>query len=457
MCVIFPIRPQTQRHCWQRLFDPVDCSSLVVFRILFGAIMVWEVCRYFSKDWIRKYYIAPDFHFKYYGFSWVEAWSGDGMYWQFAALGVLALLLTVGFLYRATAVLFFLAFTYVFLLDQTRYLNHFYLTSLLLFLLAIIPAHRGVSVDARLWSGLRGQTVPRWSVWLLRFQIGLVYSYAAVAKMNPDWLRGEPMGMWLAERSDYPILGELFVHEWAGYVAAYSSLAFDLMITPLMLMRRTRLIGFVWAVSFHLMNVWLFSIGIFPWMAIVATTVFFEPGWPRRIIPWLSRAERPESAPRQATPRLRETAIKSFLALWVALQTLVPLRHFLYPGNVNWTEEGHRFAWHMKLRDKSSRIELTATDSATGKDWKIDLSEYLTRKQKSKMSRRPDMVVQIAKHIAADYEEQGVADIGITSRVMVSLNGRRRQLLIDPEVDLTKVERSLAHKKWLVPLTEPLR
>jgi hypothetical protein len=40
-----------------RLFAPVDIASLVVFRIAFGEIMVWEMCRYFYYGWVGSYYV----------------------------------------------------------------------------------------------------------------------------------------------------------------------------------------------------------------------------------------------------------------------------------------------------------------------------------------------------------------------------------------------------------------
>ena len=33
-----------------------------------------------------------------------------------------------------------------------------------------------------------GPTAPRWYVWLLRGQLGVVYFFAGVAKLNADWL-----------------------------------------------------------------------------------------------------------------------------------------------------------------------------------------------------------------------------------------------------------------------------
>src|SRR5688572_25723229 len=59
--------------------------------------------------------------FTYYGFGWVKPWAGDGMYWHFALLRVLAVCITLGLAYRIVMPLFFLGFTYVFLLEQARY------------------------------------------------------------------------------------------------------------------------------------------------------------------------------------------------------------------------------------------------------------------------------------------------------------------------------------------------
>jgi len=132
----------------RRLLEPVDVASLVYFRIAFAAIMVWECWRYLSKGRIGRYFIEPDFHFTYHGFEWVQPWPGDGMYVHFAVMAVLALMIGLGLLYRLAAFLFFLAFSYVFLLEQATYLNHFYFVILVSVTMIFVPAHRAFSLDA---------------------------------------------------------------------------------------------------------------------------------------------------------------------------------------------------------------------------------------------------------------------------------------------------------------------
>lgn len=451
------------RDLRSRLFVPVDIASLVVFRVLFGAIMLWEVCRYFDHQWIQRYYIQPKFFFTYYGFHWIHPWPGIGMYVHFVGLGVLAIFIMAGLWYRVCALLFFLGFTYVFLLDQTNYLNHFYFVSLMSFLMIFTPAHRAASIDAWRRPGIRSTHVPAWTLWLPRAQLGIVYLGAGVAKLNSDWLHCEPMRMWLTERIDYTLLGgslpigQLFAEEWVVYLFSYGGLLFDLLITPGLVWKRTRPFAFVLVVLFHLMNAILFDIGIFPWLSIVATLLFLPPDWPRRIIRRWRLVGEPvfDVLPKPSRPAGR-SAVLAFIGIYLTIQVLMPLRHFLYPGSVHWTEEGHRFSWHMKLRDKSAQATFTATDPASGKVWQIKPKDYLTKRQREKMKKHPDMVLQFAHHVANEIRRKTQRDVEIRAKVLVSLNGRDRQLQIDPTVNLAAQERSLLPVSWILPLREPL-
>jgi hypothetical protein len=204
-----------------RAFAPVDIASLVFFRIAFGLLMVWEVCRYFALGRIAAYWLEPRFLFKYYGFSWVQPWSGDWLYLHWAALGFFALFVAAGFLHRASAALLFLSYAYFFLLDEARYVNHTYLICLFSFLLIFVPANRALSLDSWINPKIRSQNTPAWTFWLLRLQIGVVYFYAGVAKLSPDWLRGEPMRTRMAQSTDFPVLGRFFREEWAVYGITY--------------------------------------------------------------------------------------------------------------------------------------------------------------------------------------------------------------------------------------------
>jgi hypothetical protein len=145
----------------------------------------------------------------------------------------------------------------------------------------------------------------------------------------------------------------------------------------------------------------------------------------------------------------------AFLAVYMAVQVLLPLRHFLYPGEVSWTEEGHPFSWHMKLRDKEATALFTLNDPASGRVWTVDLRQCQNR-QCDKMAGQPDMIIQFAHHLAEEKRREGYPNVEVRALVLASLNGRRPQLLIDPAVDLAKVRRSMWPASWIVPLTERL-
>ena len=459
-----PCFRQTGSAQWSftALSQPLDIAWLVFFRVAFGGVMLWEVFRYFAGDRIRRYYIEPTIFFSYFGFDWVKPWPGHGMYFHFIAMGVLAALVTVGLFYRVAGLLFALAFTYVFLLDQSLYLNHFYLICLISFLMVFVPADRAGSLEARWEITKSGQTTPAWTLWLLRAQIGLVYFYGGIAKLNGDWLRGEPIRDWLAAKTTMPFLGPLLAQDFAVWFFAYGGVLFDLLIVPALLWKRTRVWAFAVAVIFHLTNAAVFNIGIFPWFMIAATTIFFEPAWPRR---WLGKGKSNNSPFASSKEKLRSAeasarhprALVPLLCLYLALQVLIPLRHFLYVGDASWTEEGHRFSWRMKLRAKAADAQFFVTDVATGQTQTINPIAYLKPHQVDEMFARPDMLLQFAHHLAAQARARGAKRVEVRAFVRASLNGRAPQLLIDPSVDLAAVPRTLRSANWIRPLNEPLR
>lgn len=440
----------------QRFFAPIDISWLVLFRIVFGVCMFVDVCRFFHHGWVSDL-AAPGFRFTYYGFDWVRPWPGWGMHAHFAVLGLAALSIAAGFCHRVMATVFFLGFTHVFLIDETRYLNHFYLICLISFLLIFLPANRAWSVDAWLRPAIRSSVTPAWTLWLMRAQIGIPYFFGGIAKLNSDWLQGEPMRMWLAERAHKPFIGPYVHEEWFVYFFVLGGVLLDLFVVPALLWRRTRVLAFVSAVMFHLLNTFLFRIGIFPWLMLGATLIFFPPDTIRRMWPFRRQPVDPPStaAPSLHSPWQRFTVVA--VIFYLIFQVLMPFRHLLYPGNVNWTEEGHRFSWRMKLRSKLGDAHFFLTSPSRGEKWLVNAVSELHDSAYEKMSTHPGMILEYAHYLADQKRREGYHDIEVRAEAMVSLNGRPRQPLIDSKMDLAKEPRSLAHAPWILPLHEPLR
>jgi hypothetical protein len=441
-----------------RLSEPIPIGPIVYFRIVFGLAMCAWTTKAIADGWVERYFVAPVFHLKYPGFSWVGAWPGEWMHWHFYGLLAASIAVTLGLAYRLSALLVAVGFTHVLLIDKTLYQNHYYLICLLAWILVFLPAGRARSLDALVRPTIKSNTAPRWTLWLLRFQFAVPYFYGGIAKLEADWLRGQPMRASLAARSDAPLIGQFLGQEWSLWLIVYGGLLFDLLIVPVLLWHKTRPLAFVLVLAFHLTNAAAFDIGVFPWLMGLATVIFFPPELLQRYLrldPVRDEVLSAESATPAATPLRRFGVIA--LGAYVAIQLLLPLRHFAYPGGVNWTEQGHYFAWHMMLRGKQSALRLYATDPATGRTGTIDLRNYLSEHQTARCARDPDMIYQLCQFIRQDLAKRGYSSVEIRVLSLVSLNGRKPQLLIDPSVDLAAAEPPGLGCPWIMPLTEPLR
>ena len=440
---------------------PVDGASFTAFRILFGLMGLAVVIRFFAHGWIEDLYLAPDYHFTYLGFGWVQPWPGWGMYAHFAALGALSLAIAAGYRCRVCCALFFIGFTYVELIDRATYLNHYYWMSLVSLLLVFLPGGHSAA--------------PRWTLWTLRFQVGVVYVFAGIAKLNPDWLlHALPLRIWLYQHSDLPLAGPFLPEVWAAYAMSWAGALFDLAVIPALLWRRTRPAAYLALAAFHLLTWILFPrLGIFPWLMMVGALIFFAPDWPRRL--WarvarrlwarVTRRDRPpginaagdagvaathNSPPPAGLPRSTPVAAVA-LALFVAVQLAMPLRHYAYPGNVRWNEDGYRFAWRVMLTEKVGFVQYRARNAETGQAWLVAPEAYLTPLQVERMAIQPDLILQTAHIIAADFEQSGKGKVSVAADAFVSFNGRDNARLIDPNVDLAAVAPGLMPKWWVLP------
>lgn len=431
----------------------VDGASLAVFRAAVGLLLCIEVGRFFLHGWIDSHFLAPTFLFKYPGFGWVSTPPGPGLYWVFAAIGVLSFLVAIGLFYRVAVVALLFSFGYVFALDQANYLNQYYLVLCVLALLSLMPAERAWSVDRWRRGRRMKETVPRWSVWALRCQFEVVLVYAGLVKLNPDWLIGQPLQIWLSVYAGVPWIGDLLDSPQTALWASYGVLALHLVGAPLLLWRPARLPVFLLYVIFHLANSILFRIGLFPWITLAGTLMFFDPGWPRRL--WSSTRPshpiEPDATPYPTHPGDRPWVLWTVVALLIA-QILIPLRGLAYPGRASWTEEGQWFAWRMKLDEKACDARLVIRGPA-GVLERVDPRSELSRRQAALMAKHPDLLLQFARYLRERTVASGDApDVRVTADVCCVLNGRPTARLIDPNVDLSAIRRHAGHYDWVLPL-----
>ncbi|MCP3100077.1 HTTM domain-containing protein [Myxococcus sp. K15C18031901] len=460
-----PVPGRATSRLWAVLLAPRDIAALVALRVGLGLLITVSALRFLAYGWVDVLFVRPRFHFTYWGFDWVPALPDGWMHALFAALAVLGLCLATGLFYRVTTVLLFGAFTYVQLVDVSNYLNHYYLVSLLLGLLVFVPTHRAFSLDVLRGATPRADTLPFACTLLLRFQVTVVYVFAGLAKLTSDWLlHAQPLNIWLSARTSLPGVGPLLEQRWVAYGAAWAGFLFDTTIVAFLLSRRLRPFAYVVVLGFHAATSLLFPIGMFPVIMVTAALVFFESSWPRRVGRRLRALRHRESGPSpvvaSATPmpaRWHRAALGVAVAYGL-LQVALPLRTHLYGGNVLWHEQGMRFSWRVMAREKNGSVTFMVRDPATGREWHVAPSQYLTRLQEREMSVQPDLILQLARHIARDFEARGHHDVEVRADARASLNGRPAEPLVDPSVDLARQVDGLAPKGWILPApdTQPI-
>lgn len=451
-----------------KLHNPVHIAPLVVFRIVFGLMMFGAVIRFWSNGWISSLYIEPDFYFPYLGFEWIKPLGDPGMYIAFALMGFSALMIALGFLFRIFAFTFFLLFTYVELIDKTPYLNHYYFIAVVSFLLFLLPANKFFSLDVKFKIVKPVTHVPFWVPSVIKLQLGLVYFFAGIAKIDSDWLfNAMPLRIWLPARADMPVLGSFLSEDWVAYLFSWIGLIFDLLIPFVLLSAKFRWIGYVFVVVFHVLTWMLFNIGMFPFVMIGSTLIFFSETFHLRFITLLKQLLR---QPTIIGERISFTAnsviykfIKAFLVIYFVVQCLLPFRYLLYPGNLFWTEQGFRFSWRVMLMEKTGTCTFYVCDENKNESIEINNRNYLTSFQEKMMSTQPDMILQFAHYLRDEYKNKPIVIKDKTFYFKspkvyvdsyVSLNGRGSKRFIDPGVDLAQEKQSLRNKTWIMPFEE---
>lgn len=443
---------------------PVSAASGAVFRIAFGLLAALSAIRTLAYGWVEPLYLAPERHFTYPGFGWVAPWPGVGMYLHFGALALLGLAIALGWRYRPAVALYLLGFTYAELIDATLYLNHYHWITLTSALMVAMPLHRRWSLDARRDPRVRADHLPAWTIWTLRAQLAVVYLFAGLAKLNPDWLlRAEPLATWLPLRDGLTVVGPALGAPATAFALSWAGAAFDLTIVAWLLWPRTRAIAYACVIAFHVGTWVLFpEIGIFPWLMIAGTTLFFPPDWPDRVAARLGRRPaRMAAIPAgRALPTRRARPARAgaagLLAL-AALEVVMPLRHLAYAGDVRWNEAGYRFSWRVMLTEKVGHASFLVRDPATGAEWRVAPESLLTPLQARMMATQADLILQTARWIAEDEAARGLPGVEVRAEVVVAMAGHPRRPLVDPTVDLASVDRALGTPSWVLARPQPGR
>ena len=432
------------------LFKQIDNSALIVFRIFFGLLIFLESIGAIITGWVNRILVTPEFTFTFIGFEWLQPLPEQWMYVYYVVMGVFGIFVMLGYKYRLSVIAFTLMWTVTYLMQKSSYNNHYYLLILLSGIMVFMPANRYFSVDAKRKPEIIKYSMPRWCSLVFILQMGIVYTYASIAKMYPDWLDTTVVEILMKTKQDYYLIGDVLQEQWVHYVIAYFGIIFDLIIVPLLLFKSTRKYAFFGAVFFHLFNSIIFQVGVFPYMSLALMVFFFEPKTIRNI--FLKKKKLYKES--EVLVFKKNAYVGLLLLMYFSIQLLLPLRHWAVKDNVLWTEEGHRMSWRMMLRTKSGTVNYKVVDKANGKIIPIQLDAYLTKKQKNGASTKPDVIWQFSQYLRRLFKDNGI-DIAVYVNCKIRVNGKPFKPLIDPNVDLASVKwNTFRHNDWILPLNQ---
>ena len=362
-------------------------------------------------------------------------------------MGIFGIFVMLGFKYRLSMIAYAVMWTGVYLMQKSNYNNHYYLMMLLCWIMAFLPANAYFSLDAKINSEVKNPAMPRWVLLILILQVWIVYTFASIAKFYPDWLDGSMAKLLMSGKIHYWLVGDLLQKDWVHWTIAYAGILFDLFIVPLMLWKRTRLLGFVISIFFHLFNSIIFQIGIFPYMSIAFALFFFTPETlQKRFLP----KKELYTGDEVIVPKHKNLIVGAF-SIYFIFQLGLPLRHWFFKDDVLWTEEGHRLSWRMMLRSKGGTLKVYVADKNGGEKELYDYQELLGDSQHSSVTTKPDIMWQLAQKIKQVEAEKG-RDVSVFMEARVRTNYGNYYPFTDPEVDLAAEEwHHFKHSNWILP------
>lgn len=249
---------------------------LGIFRFLFGFLLCIEFLAV-SRRTFPADYIEPMFHFTFpiFDLFGLQPLSKPYLWLIFHVLQISTVAIMLGLLTRLALLVFTSAFGYFFFMENSVYTNHYYLIFLLSFLMCFSHSGSMFSLDSLISHNSRRQQVDYWEIFLLRFQICVVFLFGALAKMNADWLiHATPLYLNLVKHLTF--LGFPLQERWMAVALSWGGMLSDLGLGILLVLNRWPRLTFILLCLFNGMNVFFFGLGIktFPFLMISSYVLF---------------------------------------------------------------------------------------------------------------------------------------------------------------------------------------
>lgn len=428
----------------KRLTKLIDGTSIAIFRIGFGLVMIWELIYFIRIDFVKIFLTQPQVQFSYEFLSFLKPLPEPILNILVILLLACCFFIVIGRFYRQAMIVFFLGFSYLFLLDKAYYNNHLYLICLLSFLLIFIPADNKLAFSRK--KPTEKKPVLYWHLLILKLQLVIVYFYGGLAKLNYDWLVShEPISTILNSKAQQSFLGDFLTTDGVLYFFAFGGLLFDLLIPFLLFIKKTRIFAVICALLFNIMNAWLFNdINIFPYFMMLSLVLFLDPN---KVSDYVRKKlfDKHSKVTTSKEVGIIKKPLLILMAVYFVIQALLPLRHLLFEGNVDWTGLGQRFAWRMKIQQRTTEtLDFKVFNMERKVIIPVEVNSYLLNSDQIRLlSLDPRAAIHFAKFLKQrSIKIKGMKVVEVRSDIVVKFNGRPSQSIFDKSVDLSSLDYS---------------
>ena len=411
--------------------------SLVIFRICFSIVLLVQTIYFFKLGFIENNILKPFILFPFFDFL-------NNPVEQLVYLSAILMLISnIGMIFNKTSriscLIFFLTFTYLWLLDRGYFNNHYYFISIITFLLFFLNKKSSFK---------KNYYAPKINIVAFQIMIFLIYFISGVNKINPYWIFDlQPMTHILQTKAQ--VSGNnLFSNNIIISLFTFSGLIYDLVIGFFLIFKRTRILGFIFVLIFNSLNFFLFKdvgeIGVFPFLMISTLVLFIDPDKIQKLL----KVKKNEKVILQ-----NKSFVNLLIIFFIIAQVLLPFRHVLVKGNVDYNGVGQRFAWRMKIMYKESKIDFFLKNKLTGDKYNVDVTKMLTPIQYNNLKYYPDLILPLAHKMKSHaISEFGIKFPEVTCVFKTSFMGKKEQLLFSPKKDLTLIPINSKASNWIFEL-----
>ncbi|MCA9401124.1 MAG: HTTM domain-containing protein [Candidatus Omnitrophica bacterium] len=186
---------QPLKEFFIKLTGESDAYRLAFLRFLTGTALCIYISSAYHSENIQFLFIKPDHFFSFSLFQFFHVPVIEKTLFQplVYVLLCLAVCFALGFLYRLSAWLLFLGFSYLFLLEKAYYQDQMYFMLGMLFIFLFVDADKGFSLDDLFFPKQTMKKNALYEVLAFKVFVCIVFFYQGLWRLDPRWLNGDAL------------------------------------------------------------------------------------------------------------------------------------------------------------------------------------------------------------------------------------------------------------------------